>query len=156
MFTFDKSGIGIPNLGVGFQLVPSEYKTDYSYSDHDASFISRPPVLDFLEETGDKVRSTFKNVGDKTRWFLKNKVQTKLNAVREILPKIPSGYSPSSGYSSPSASYGVPVRSYEDTENEKPYYSEALPVSNNNLQSGFIPTATVKSTFNLETVFFEQ
>lgn len=102
--------------------------------------------MDFLEDTGDKIRSTMKNVGDKTRWFLKNKVQTKLNAVRSILPKIPNGYSPSSGYSSPSASYGIPVRSYEDSEIEEVYNSEAFPSSNNDLQGGFIPTATVKST----------
>ena len=87
-----------------------------------------------------------KNVGDKTRWFLKNKVQTKLNAVRSILPKIPNGYSPSSGYSSPSASYAIPVRSYEDSETEPIYNSETFPPSNNDLHGGFIPTATVKST----------
>ena len=142
----------MPNLGVGFQLVPSDgYRTDYtdSYSHHHAS---RPPVLDFIEDTGDKVRSTIQNVGDKTRWFFKNKVQTKLNAVKNILPEIPSGYSTSSGYSSPSASYGVPVRSYENVEIDAPHFSESFPASKNNLQNGFIPTATVKSTYNSDVV----
>ena len=139
----------MPNLGVGFQLVPSDgYRTDYtdSYSHQHAS---RPPVLDFIEDTGDKVRSTIQNVGDKTRWFFKNKVQTKLNAVKNILPKIPSDYSTSSGYSSPSASYGVPVRSYEDEEIDT---HQSFPASNNNLQNGFIPTATVKSTYGSDVV----
>ena len=135
--------------------MPSEYRTDYSYSDHDTSYISRPPVLDFLEDTGDKVKSTLKNVGDKTRWFLKSKVQTKLNAVRSILPKVPSGYSPS-GYSSPSASYGIPVRSYDDAELNPSYHSETFPASNNNLQNGFIPTATVKSTHDSDTVIVKK
>ena len=126
--------------------MPSEYRTDYSYSEHEDYGDSRPPVLDFLEDTGDKVRSTLKNVGDKTRWFLKNKVQTKLNAVRSILPKVPSGYS------APSASYGIPVRSYDDAELEPSYHSETFPSSHNNLQNGFIPTATVKSTYDSDTV----
>ena len=133
----------MPNLGVGFQLVPSDgYRTDYtdSYSHQHAS---RPPVLDFIEDTCDKVRSTIQNVGDKTRWFFKNKVQTKLNAVKNILPKIPSSYSTSSGYSSPSASYGVPVRSYEDAE---------IDTSHVSLQNSFIPTATVKSTYGSDEV----
>ena len=66
--------------------------------------------------------------------------------MRSILPKVPSGYS------SPSASYGIPVRSYDDVELNPSYHSETFPASNNNLQNGFIPTATVKSTHDSDTV----
>ena len=137
-------GIGLPNLGIGFQVVPSEYKTDYSYSSNDHN--SRPPVLEFLRDTGDKATSIIKNVGDKTRWFIKNKIKTKVNAIRNIFPKIPSGYSV------PSSSYGSPVVSYENSKPTSSYNSGTPSRDYGSPISGFIQTATQKSVYDSDTV----
>merc|ERR1712223_1408558 len=85
------------DIGIGFQVVPSDHNTN-----HHNYGSSGPNVLDLLQDTGDKASSLIRDVGDRTRWILKEKINTKVKAIRNILPKIPSGYS------FPSASYGLP------------------------------------------------
>ena len=138
-------GIGLPNLGVGFQLVPSSYETDYTSSGHDAYGDSRPPVLDFIRDTGDKASTLLRNVGDKTRWLM----DTKVKAIRNIFPKVPSGYSvPNSYGSSSSSSYGVPFVSYGPGKQ-----TPQLNPDPNSTPFGNIATATVKSAYDSDTVY---
>ena len=130
-------GIGLPNLGIGFQVVPSDHNTN-----HHNYGSSGPNVLDLLQNTGDKASSLIRDVGDRTRWILKEKINTKVKAIRNILPKIPSGYS------FPSASYGLP---YQYSEIIYPDSSPSTPFGN--VEPPRIATATVKSTQDSELVY---
>ena len=124
-------------LGINFGVVPSSYKTEYTPT----SYEQKPPVLEFLKDTGDKATWIIKNAGDKTLWFLKNKLNTKVKAIRNILPKIPKGYA------TPSSSYGVPVVSNPSYNRDSPSISYGPPS-----QGSFVPTATVKSNYDSDTV----
>ena len=97
--------------------------------------------MDLLQDTGDKASSLIRDVGDRTRWILKEKINTKVKAIRNILPKIPSGYS------FPSASYGLP---YQYSEIIYPDSSPSTPFGN--VEPPRIATATVKSTQDSELV----
>ena len=122
-------------------MVPAPYNTEYAPSSYEPS--KTPHVLEFLKDTGDKATWIIKNAGDKTLWFLKNKINNKVKAIRNILPEIPSGYSV------PSYSYGIPVVSYKDSVPNRDLPSTSHESPNFNT---FIPTATLKSTSDPDTV----
>ena len=133
-------------IGFNFGIVPASYKTEYSYASYGPPHESKNP-LEFLKDTGDKATYIIKNAGDQTLWFLKNKINTKVKAIRNILPKLPTGYKV------PSSSYGAPVVSYEGSEPNPSYHRESPSTSYDDPNYGsFLQTATLKSTFDSDTV----
>ena len=133
------------STGINFGIVPATYKTEYTPSAH-PQYQKTPPALEFLQNTGNKAKWILQNAGDQTLWFLKNKINTKVKAIRNILPKIPSGYdvSSSSSYGVPSAAYGPP---HNDDVPSLP--SSFVRSTAPKMPSYNIPTATLKSTEDL-------